>query len=120
MTSQPLALLIEDDPDLITIFSMALEDAGFLIESISEGDAALARLGDVIPSVVVLDLHLPNVSGTFILDSIRADERLSATRVIIVSADPQLAESVSGEADLVLVKPISFNQLRDLAHRLIR
>ena len=120
MTIQPLALLIEDDPDLITIFSMALEDAGFLIESIAEGDAALARLGDVIPSVVVLDLHLPNVSGTHILDAIRADERLSATRVIIVSADPQLAESVSGEADLVLVKPISFGQLRDLAHRLIR
>ena len=38
----------------------------------------------------------------------------------LVSADPQLAESVSGEADLVLVKPISFGQLRDLAHRLIR
>ena len=120
MTIQPLALLIEDDPDLITIFSMALEDAGFLIESIAEGDAALARLRDVIPSVVVLDLHLPNVSGTQILDSIRADERLSSTRVIIVSADPQLAESVSGKADLVLVKPISYGQLRDLAHRLIR
>lgn len=119
MTSEPLALLIEDDPDLLSIFSMALEDAGFRIEAITEGDQALIRLSEVIPAVAILDLHLPNVSGTEILDAIRADERLQDTRVIIVSADPQLAESVSAEADLVLIKPISFNQLRDLSQRLL-
>lgn len=50
---------------------------------------------------------------------IREDKQLSNTRVIIVTADPQLANTVSEMADLVLIKPVSFTQLRDLAKRMI-
>jgi hypothetical protein len=37
--------------------------------------------------------------------------------VIVASADPVMAQSLSDQADLVLIKPISFSQLRDLANR---
>ena len=67
------------------------------------------------PDVVVLDLHLPRVAGMDILHQIRADERLTGTRVIVATAHPRMAESLRDEADLVLLKPISFSQLRDLA-----
>jgi CheY-like chemotaxis protein len=68
--------------------------------------------------MVILDLNLPQVSGAEILARIRTDTRLLKTCVIVATAHPQLADSVQGEADLVLLKPISFTQLRSLATRL--
>ena len=68
--------------------------------------------------MVVLDLHLPEISGETILHQIRADERLAGTSIMVATADPHLAETLRSEADLVLIKPISFGQLRDLAIRL--
>lgn len=63
-------------------------------------------------------MHLPNVSGNILLKQIRADERLKKTRVVVATADAQMGESLRGEADLVLIKPITFTQLRDLSFRL--
>jgi DNA-binding response OmpR family regulator len=116
--TKPLALIVEDDYDLATIFDEALKAADFKTEVIRTGNAAMERLAAVSPAVVVLDLHLPQVAGTDILDQIRADERLTQTRVIVTTADVRLAETLHEKADLVLVKPISFSQLRDLAKRL--
>jgi DNA-binding response OmpR family regulator len=70
------------------------------------------------PAVVVLDLHLPYISGVEILRQIRAEARLAEMRVMITTADSLNAERLRGEADLILLKPISFSQLRDLAARL--
>jgi DNA-binding response OmpR family regulator len=113
--SELLGLVIEDDEDLSVIFSEALQAAGFKTEIIQTGDQALARLAVTTPDVVVLDLHLPRVAGMDILHQIRADTRLARTRVIVATAHPRMAESLRDEADLVLLKPISFSQLRDLA-----
>jgi DNA-binding response OmpR family regulator len=113
--SEALALIVEDDEDLSVIFSEALQAAGFKTEVARAGDIALARLAVTTPGVVVLDLHLPRVAGMDILHQIRADPRLAGTRVIVATAHPRMAESLRDEADLVLLKPISFSQLRDLA-----
>jgi CheY-like chemotaxis protein len=119
MNSTPLALIVEDDVDLSIIFSESFKAAGFEAEIIRDGQVAARRLAETVPDVVALDLHLPNVSGEEILDQIRADERLIETHVIITTADPRMAEPlVDRGATLVLIKPISFSQLRDLAKRL--
>lgn len=116
--NNPLALIIEDDPKLADIFNIALKEALYDTEVISDGRLALARLGDVVPSIVVLDLHLPEVSGETILQHIRSDDRLVATRVMLATADALKAEKLRSKANIVLLKPISFTQLRDLAARL--
>jgi len=112
---ESLALVVEDDEDLSVIFSEALRAAGFKTKIAQAGDVALEMLAETIPGVVVLDLHLPRVAGMDILHEIRADERLADTRVIVATAHPRMAENLRDEADLVLLKPISFSQLRDLA-----
>ena len=115
---KPLAMIIEDDYDARLIFATALEAAGYEIEIIQDGNAALTRLNEVVPVVVVLDLHLPYASGEEILQHIRADERLADTRVILATADALIAERLRADADLALLKPIDFSQLRDLSARL--
>jgi len=113
-----LALIIEDDYDLSNIFAQALQATGFEARIIRDGARALTWLFAETPDVVVLDLHLPHVDGREILQQIRSDSRLKEVQVIIVTADARTAETLREEADLVLVKPVSFNQLRDLAARL--
>jgi two-component system cell cycle response regulator DivK len=114
----PLAFVIEDDEAHVDLFSEALQKAGFEVEAFQDGQAALSRLTETTPALVVLDLHLPHVSGADILDYIRSDLRLKNTRVVLASADPQLASILREKADLVLIKPISYFQLRELAVRL--
>jgi DNA-binding response OmpR family regulator len=117
-SEKPLALIIEDDRKQATIFDQALRMVEFETEIIRDGKAALERLAATVPVLVVLDLHLPYVSGSDVLRQIRADERLAKTRVILATADHRIAEHLWEKSDLVLLKPVSFNQLRDLAARL--
>jgi adenylate cyclase len=116
--NKPLALIIEDDYDATVIFDEALQAAGYTTEIIRDGQKALARLDTITPTLIALDLHLPHVSGATILRHIRADTRLMDTSIMLLTADPAMADSLRDEADLVLLKPIGFRQLRDLATRL--
>ncbi|MBP8000345.1 MAG: response regulator [Chloroflexi bacterium] len=116
--NKPLALIIEDEKDLSDIFAEALQHAEFVTEIVRDGQLAVNRLGEIVPDVVLLDLHLPNVAGTDILKQIRRDQRLVNTQVIVVTADARSAEFLRSDAELVLVKPVRFSQLRDLASRI--
>ena len=112
------ALVIEDDPDLSTIFVKALEAAGFNVEAIRDGKLAQTRLQETTPRVIVLDMHLPHVDGVALLKQIHETPALSHTKIILATADNVRAELYRDQATLFLVKPISFSQLRDLSARL--
>jgi len=114
----PLGLVVEDDETLCMVASEALRMADYRTEVIKDGRLAQERLAQTTPAIVVLDLHLPQVSGREILRQIRDDRRLDKTRVIVATADPGLAEFLRDDADLVLLKPYSFFQLREFAMRL--
>jgi DNA-binding response OmpR family regulator len=114
----PLAMVIEDDEKLSVIFSQALKMAGFDTQEIRDGQAAMQALQTARPALIVLDLHLPFISGDRILQAIRQDEALCDALVILATADPGLADSLQDQADFVFIKPVSFSQLRDLATRL--
>ncbi len=116
--SDKFALIIEDEEDLATIFSEALKAAGFETELIYDGAIAERRLREVYPAIVVLDLNLPHVDGNQLLHQIRTDPRLGNTRVLIATADAGMADMLTDEADLILLKPISFVQLRTMAERM--
>ena len=117
-THRPLALIIENDPKQATIFAGALHQADYRTELVFDGRTALDRLATITPAVVVLDLHLPQVSGVEILQRLRANQRFNQTRVLLATADIRLAEPLRPQADLVILKPINYGQLRDLVSRL--
>ena len=116
---KPLVLIVEDDPTQSQIFNIALRN-DFVVETFPDGDSASARLDKVIPALVLLDLHLPGKSGRELLAQIRADKRIATVLVILVTADENQANLLDEEADLVLLKPISPGQLKELALRLVQ
>lgn len=115
-----LALIIEDDEDLANIFAEALRGVGFEVEHVPDGKKAEERLiSGVPPYLILLDMHLPYVSGgELLMNIIKKDPRLEKTMVIITTADARMGDAYSDHVDFVLVKPISFVQLRDLTKRL--
>ncbi len=114
---KPLALIIEDDPQLSRIFTITLSES-FEVEPIIDGAQALVRLSEVVPQLLVLDINLPGASGAQILHAVRADSRFDTTRVILATANARHAAELQDKADIVLLKPVSPSQLRDLAERL--
>jgi DNA-binding response OmpR family regulator len=111
------AMIIEDEDDQSDIFREALRAAGYRTEICRTGSAAQIRLGEVVPHIIILDLHLPGVDGTHLLAQIRADARLAKSKVLVASADHAMADALPLRPDLVLLKPVSFGQLRDLSIR---
>jgi CheY-like chemotaxis protein len=114
---KPLAIIVEDDEDLTNLFTEAVRAAGYVAQSFRQGDQALTCLAETTPDLIVLDLHLPGVTGPQILKHLRSDERLKGIRVIVVSADVRLAEYYRDRATIVMHKPVSFVDLRDLVER---
>lgn len=115
-----LALIIEDDEDLANIFAEALRGVDFEVEHVADGKKAQERLlTGTPPYLILLDMHLPHVSGGELLTNIlKKDERFEKTMVIITTADARMGDAYRDQVDFVLIKPISFVQLRDLTKRL--
>lgn len=115
-----LALIIEDDEDLANIFAEALRGVDFEVEHVADGKKAQERLlTGTPPYLILLDMHLPHVSGGELLTKIlKKDERFEKTMVIITTADARMGDAYRDQVDFVLIKPISFVQLRDLTKRL--
>ena len=117
--AKPRALAIEDDKEIAELYRRVLEPLGFETEIIRTGEAALVRLATAAPAVVLLDLNLiSRVSGSDILHRIRADRRLTQTRVVVITGYPVLADTVRDKADAVLIKPVDVSELSDLIARL--
>lgn len=115
--SKPLVLIVEDDPTLNEIISIALQE-DFELISCTDGNMTLEQLKDNIPQIIVLDLNLPGLPGKEILTYVRREERFAKTRVILATADERQAETLTNDADIVLLKPVSPGQLRELALRM--
>ena len=115
-----LALIVEDDEDLASIFAEALRGVGFDVELVADGRTAEERLKTGIPPfLILLDMHLPHISGADLLTNvIKKDERFAKSVVIITTADARMGEAYTEQVDFVMIKPISFVQLRDLTNRL--
>ncbi len=115
---KPFALIVEDDRDIAALFRHVLDVAGYQTEVVMHGGEAVERLQSVSPDIVLLDLSLPGVPGSVILEDMRADERLKDIPVVVVTAHSHIADSLPVEPDLVLLKPVNLEQLSNLVQRL--
>lgn len=118
--TERLALVIEDEVQLAAIYVKALDLAGYQTMAIHNGQEAMNTLVQSTEplALVVLDLNLPQLSGKEILRYIRRDPRFAKTRVLLATSDSAaVMGEIEAKSDIVLLKPIGFTQLRELASR---
>ena len=78
-------LLVEDDPAIANMFALGLTHAGYEVDIVESGGAALAALRANPADLVLLDVRLHGMDGLQVLDAIRADAGLRQTRVVMLS-----------------------------------
>lgn len=113
-----LALIVEDNPLLSKLFSRALGDIGYLTIILEDGRIADEWLKNYEPHLLLLDMHLPYISGDKILEKIRDDVRFANTFFVIVTADARMGDLMASKADFLLNKPVDIQQLQQLGRRL--
>ena len=118
MNSLTKVLLVEDDLELSESLSDILRYGGIECNVINDGQVALDWLDTHTPSAVVLDMHLPHVSGLDIMDYMRNNDRLKHLPVIVITADAGLVDILQGNAEMVLLKPVRYAQLDSIVELL--
>ena len=105
-------LLIEDDALLASGLQVALRRAHYTVEHVADGAAAVAALRDNTFDLAVLDLGLPRLDGTAVLQTVRASG--NDLPILILSARDAMRDRIGGldlGADDYLVKPFELDEL---------
>ena len=102
-------LVVDDDEDIRESLVFVLEAEGFEVATAAGGEEALALLDVDRPSLVLLDLMMPSVSGWDVLERMRAQPRLAKIPVCVISASINRHEEVPGVT--VMPKPIDVERL---------
>ena len=113
-------LIIEDDPAIRRSLGQALVDRGHAVARCATGIEGLARLVETEPSVVLLDLGLPDIDGLRLLPMIRG---ASTVPVIVITAqddDALIVRALDAGADDYVVKPFTFEVLLARVRVLLR
>src|SRR5258708_10818321 len=79
-------LIVEDEVDVAELLAHHLKKAGFVVEMATNGRVALASIRDQPPTLVVLDLMLPEMSGLDLCRAIRSDLRTNEIAVVLLSS----------------------------------
>jgi two-component system cell cycle response regulator len=105
---QPLVLVAENSDSIRAELLRQLGERGHRVAGTGDGEEAIALVGRELPDVVLLDHELPGLDGMTVLDRLRADDRLAAVPVIMLthSSDPELlVEALRRGAHDYLRKP---------------
>jgi CheY-like chemotaxis protein len=105
---RPLVLVADDDADILAFVEFRLEREGYEVATATDGIQALGVAVERHPDVAILDIMMPHMDGVEVTRRIRADEELSHTPVILLTASVADADRVRGAeagADDFLQKP---------------
>src|SRR5437762_9466464 len=110
----PRILIVEDEKDIVQVLEYALRQAGFDTRSARDGAEAFARVREKTPDAVILDLMLPDLSGTEICRQLKSTARTAAVPVIMLTARSDEVDRVVGfelGADDYITKPFSVREV---------
>lgn len=91
-------LLVEDDFSLRDIYSARFMAEGYEVVTASDGEEALAAAVREKPSLIVLDVMMPKISGFDVLDILRSTTETASVKVIMMTALSQDSDRARGEA----------------------
>ena len=115
-------MIVDDEPHVIELVRVTLEDGRIRVVAAADGEAALARCLLCIPDLLLLDVNLPDLSGFEVCRRLRSDPRLAAMRIVMLTAAAQhddVARGLAAGADQYLTKPFSPVRLLSLVESLI-
>jgi two-component system, OmpR family, response regulator RegX3 len=111
VTTQPVVLVVEDEPSFVEALTIGLTREGFRVVSVTDGFEAVQRFDDIQPDIVLLDVMLPRLSG---IDVCRQLRKRSHVPIIMVTAKGAEIDTVVGlevGADDYITKPYRMREV---------
>jgi two-component system sensor histidine kinase/response regulator len=116
----PLILLAEDNPPTAEITKEIIETLGYRVEVAPNGRIAVARTAELLPTLVLMDVQMPEMDGLEATRAIKADPRTAHVPVVCLTAFAMAEEErrcLDAGAELHLAKPIDFERLAKVLDR---
>lgn len=107
-------LVVDDEPDIVALVAYHLAKSGYSVSTATSGPEGLAAARREKPSIVVLDLMLPGLSGLEVMEELRGDPATSRIAVLMLTARREETDRIKGltmGADDYLTKPFSPQEL---------
>lgn len=123
MTGQTMShkiVLVDDDKNILTSVTMALEAEGFKVKTYTDGESALAGLLENMPELAVLDIKMPRMDGMEVLAKLR--EKSDLPVIFLTSKDDEVDQVIGLRmgADDYITKPFSQRLLIERIRTLLR
>ena len=114
---KPRILVVEDNPDNMTLMQWALDDAGYTCVQASSAETAIRMLEFETVDLILMDISLPGIDGKEATRQLRADPRYASIPIIAVTAhaisEEERAIRDCGVND-VITKPIDWDRFQDV------
>lgn len=107
-------LIVDDEPEAVELIEFNLKQAGFEVVTAADGAEALKKAREVLPSLIVLDLMLPEMDGLEVCKILRREPATATTPILMLTAKAAEIDRVLGlelGADDYLTKPFSPREL---------
>ncbi len=107
-------LIVDDDHAILEAMQIAIEDEGYDVQTVADGNSAALKAKEFLPQIILLDLLLSGKDGTEIIGQLRKQPETKDIPVILLSAHPTAAETAKkcGATDF-LAKPFDVDELLD-------
>ncbi len=107
-------LVVDDDPNHLKLSKIVLGTAGYRVTTAGDAEAALLRLADELPDLLLSDIDLPGMSGFELARKLKADERYRGVPMIAISATYGVKSYALRCGFLAcLAKPLAYDTLAD-------
>ena len=113
-------LVVDDDPNSLDIVRTFLESRGYTVYTASDGKEALAKLDEIHPALMLLDVMMPGMDGWEVARLVKNHPNFKEVRVIMLTARSDFTDKHQGlraGADDYIVKPIRLEELERRVER---
>mgnify|MGYP001612631442 CR=1 FL=1 len=109
-------LIVEDESDFRDLIGHLLSEKGYDVDTAANGEEGLRLYGELAPDLVLLDVHLPDMTGFEICRKIRAEGPRATTPILICTVRSEVApvaEGLGSGATDYVIKPFQVSDLLD-------
>lgn len=119
MSFDKTVLVVDDDEDNLLLIKLILEMIGCKVISACNGEDGIAKVNQVNPDLIILDLMMPDISGLEVIKRLKTDRNFSLIPTMLLTANANLQPEEVNGADEIFYKPFDIEHLLSKVNSLL-